>query len=101
MRVHDPNNLLGTPYTPGAHNTTLLHNIKKSLKYQYRLGNSTISRFMFTPQQEQYIMQHLFHTNRPVYEKIMDVGSSYTGPYADMPKWWNQSNSKNFRSCLR
>jgi hypothetical protein len=78
MHVNDPDGLLTTRYTPGAHNTRLLNNIKKSLKYQYRMGNSTISRYMFTPDQEKYIMAHLRFSNIQCYNKLLPTNATHT-----------------------
>lgn len=88
MQINDPQNVLSAPYTLGPQNNQVLRDIKKSLKYQYRIGNSTLTRFMFTPTQEHYILQHLYHTNRAEYDRLMNIPSqnSYTGIYSDMPK---------------
>lgn len=88
MHIYDPHNLLNTPYRPGPHNNEVLRNIKKSLKHPYRVGNSTLSRFMFTPSQEHYILQHLLHTNIAEYNRLMNTSAqnTFTDTYSDMPK---------------
>lgn len=100
MQVNDTSNK-NYNYIAGGNNQPLLSNIGKGLEDQYSIGNSTLSAFMFTPEQEQFILLHLLHTNRPVYNRIMGMGDNYSGTYTDKPKWWNQSNSKEFRQNFR
>ena len=89
-------------YNVGGNNQPLLGFIGLALDHQYNLPpkNSTLSRYMFTPDMERFILEHLLHTNRPMYDKLMD-NPSHTGVYKDQPKWWKQSNSVEFRQQFR
>ena len=99
MRINDPLNQ-ATNYIPGGDNQPLLSHIQLSLEHQYRIGNSTLSRFMFTPDIEKFILEHLFHTDRALYNKLM-AREGQRGIYKDMPKWWDQSNTREFRDKFR
>ena len=74
-------------YHPQGNNEPLLSNKGKALLHQKNLGNTNLSSNVFTPSQEHFILQHLLHTNRPMYDKIMGIGESYNAPYNDTPKW--------------
>ena len=96
MHVNDASNPNYT-YTPGTDHQPLLRNIGRALEHQYRVGNCNLTRRMFSPQQENFILLHLLHTNRPIYDKIM--ANVYT--VNQSAKWGNQSNTKEFRKTFR
>lgn len=85
MQINDPNKQAGS-YIPNGNNQPFLGNIKMALKHQYDLGNSTLSGYMFTPQQEQFILTHLLHTNREGYDKLMGFRGYIGRPGQDTPK---------------
>lgn len=78
MHVNDPNGLLTQPYTPGAHNSVLLNNIRQSLEHQYIMGNHTLTRHMFTEQQKKYIIHHLYYVDRQSYDRLFRDVTSVT-----------------------
>ena len=101
MQVNDPNNQVNN-YVANGNNQPLLRNIGLALDHQSRLGNRTLSRYMFTPQMEAFVMQHILHTNPDLYSRLMHIeGYSRAQPSYNQPKWWNQSNSREFRSNFR
>jgi hypothetical protein len=82
IQVNDPNNQ-NYQYLPNGINQPLLGNIASSLQHQANIGLSSLSRYTFTPNQEQYILSFLLHNHRPVYDNIMQ---GQTGN-ADRPIW--------------
>lgn len=89
-------------YVPNGNNQPFLRNLGMALEHQYRMGNTSLSAAMFTPNQEKFILEHLLHTNVDAYNKVMGhITTGYQGSEADSPKWWNQANSRDFRSNFR
>lgn len=82
IQVNDPNNQ-NYQYLPNGINQPLLGNIASSLDHQANIGLSSLSRYTFTPNQEQYILSFLLHNHRAVYDNIMQ---GQTGN-ADRPIW--------------
>jgi hypothetical protein len=70
IQVNDPNNQ-NYQYLPNGINQPLLGNIANSLDHQASIGLSSLSRYTFTTNQEQYILSFLFHNHRAVYDNIM------------------------------
>ena len=70
IQVNDPNNQ-NYQYVVGGVNQPLLSNIARTLDHQRTLGLSSLSRYTFTPQQEQYILTFLLHNHQNVYDNIM------------------------------
>lgn len=99
MLINDTSNTNYT-YNVGGNNQPLLGNIGLALDHQRSLGNTTLSRYMFSPSLERFMLEHLLHTNRPMYDKLMHDVTHGDG-YKYMPKWWNQSNSREFRDLFR
>lgn len=96
IQVNNPNNQ-NYVYQPNQVNQPLIGNIARSLDYQASIGLTSLSRYTFTPDQEQYILTFLLHNHRPVYDNIMlnQPGN------INQPQWWKQSNTKKFRDLLR
>lgn len=70
IEVYDPNNQ-NYKYDPNGVNQPLIGNIGKSLEYQYEIHNlRSLTRFVFTDAQEQYILAFLKDKHREVYDKI-------------------------------
>jgi hypothetical protein len=59
---------------------------------------TSLSRFTFTDEQSQFILDFLYHNHRGTYNKIMTQNATNT---ARLPSWWTQSNTKAFRDLLR
>lgn len=97
IQVVDPNNQYFV-YNNNGTNQPLLGNIVRALDYQAILRLTSLSRFTFTPQQSQFILDFLYHNQRAEYNNIMQ--DSYNNP-ANSPQWWRQSNTKKFRDLLR
>lgn len=93
--VNDPLNQ-GYIYNPNGNNQPLLGNIGRGLESQRRLGLSSLSKYTFTPQQEQYVLTFLLYRHPDVYNNIMQgqVGN------LNEPQWWKQSNTKTFNQLL-
>jgi hypothetical protein len=70
IQVNNPNNQ-NYVYQPNLVNQPLIGNIAISLDYQASIGLTSLSRYTFTPDQEQYILTFLLHNHRPVYDNIM------------------------------
>ena len=99
LQVVDPLGQIARGYILNGQNQPALSNIGTAL-FQHRMQiGSTLTGNMFTPQQESFILQHLLHTNRAAYDRIMNVGGY--GVNDVTPKWWNQSNSFDFRNNFR
>ena len=59
---------------------------------------TSLSRFTFTREQEQFILAFLQHNHRGVYDNLMHDSADYP---TNKPVWWKQSNTKTFRDLLR
>jgi hypothetical protein len=57
----------------------------------------SLSRYTFTPQQSQFILDFLRNQHIDVYNNIMQSTSGNDRP----PLWWKQSNTSAFRNLLR
>jgi len=90
----DPNGQNGQ-YSPVT-NQPLLGNVARSLDRQAVLGLSSLSRFVFSPNQEQLILTFLFHHHPGVYNNIMQGQAGN----ANQPPWWRQGNTRTFRDFL-
>lgn len=71
----DPNNQ-NYQYQVGGVNQPLLGNIARALDHQSTLGLSSLSRYTFTSQQEQYILTFLLRNHQAVYDNIMQGQTS-------------------------
>ena len=93
IQVNDPNNQ-NFVYDNNGTNQPLLGNIGRALDHQASVHHLTsLSRFTFTPQQTQFILDFLRHNHGEVYNKIMQGTNT--------PQWWRQSNTKQFRDLLK
>ena len=94
--VDNPNNQ-NYQYDPNGVNQPLMGNIANSLENQFRLQSTNISRFMFSPAQEKYVLTFLLYNHRDVYDNIMDGVQSHV----HKAKWYKQGNTQSFRNLLR
>ena len=106
--VLDPLNQGGN-YDPDGCNQPYASHIAKELAHQATIstGNARLlSRFMFTPQQENFILKLLLHNNRAVYDKIMvNSGRALGGGYSaqgigSLTSWTGVNNTIAFRNIL-
>lgn len=100
IQVNDTSNPNYT-YNFNGTNQPLMGNIARALDHQATLGNRSLSRYTFTPRQEQYILTYLFHNHPNLYNTlVIDQFGSQHGN-ANLVGWWKQSNSRAFRDILR
>ena len=97
IQVNDPNNQ-NYVYNNNGTNQPLLGNIARALDHQAGLNLTSLSRFTFTPEQEQFILTYLLYNHRGFYDNIMQ---DVAGNPINQPAWWKQSNTKIFRDLLR
>lgn len=97
IQVNDPNNQ-NYVYNNNGSNQPLLGNIARALDHQANLRLTSLSRFTFTREQEQFILAFLQHNHRGVYDNLMHDSAGYP---TNKPIWWKQSNTKIFRDLLR
>jgi hypothetical protein len=57
----------------------------RALDHQARLGLTSLSRFTFTPEQEQFILDFLYNNHRDVYNNLMQDTS---GTNTTRPPFW-------------
>ena len=74
-------------------NQPLLGNTARELDRQAQLGLSSLSRFVFTPNDQQVVLDFLRHHHPNVYNNIMQG--------QNQPQWWKQNNIRQFRDLLR
>lgn len=93
--VNDPN---GQNYVYNQHGTNqpLLGYMASALDNQYNKGLKGLSRYVFSSQQRQFLLDFLYHNDRELYNKMTNYGRN-TNP----PAWWQQENTKKFRDLLR
>lgn len=82
IQVNNPNNQ-NYVYDSNGVNQPLIGNIAISLDYQASIGLTSLSRYTFSPDQEQYILTFLLHNHRPIYDNIMSNRSGNI----DQPQW--------------
>lgn len=82
IQVTDPLNQGGL-YIVGGNNQPYLTHLGNELDRQRQLGLSSLSRYTFTPGQEQYVLTFLLHSHPNVYNNIMH---GQTGN-VDQPLW--------------
>jgi hypothetical protein len=58
-------------YNVNGNNQPLIGNIGRGLEAQRQIGLSSLSKFTFTPEQEQYVLTFLLHNHRDIYDNIM------------------------------
>lgn len=68
--VADPDNQ-NYRYNVNGTNQPLLGNIARVLDHQRSIGVTSLTRFVFTRQQEGYILTFLYHNHRDVYDNLM------------------------------
>jgi hypothetical protein len=73
-------------YIPGNSHQPLMGNIAISLQHQANIGLTSLSRYTFTPEQEQFILAYLLHDHPDVYHIIMDRELSNANPNTDQPQ---------------
>ena len=93
IQVSDPLNQ-NYHHTPGATYQPLMGNIARVLDSQAQAGQTNLSGDVFTPQQENYIVNYLRIHHPTVYNRIAPTNSAKI-------KWWNQGNNREFRDFLR
>lgn len=96
IQVYDPNNQ-NYIITNNGTNQPLMGKIARSLDRQASIGLSSLSRFTFTPNQQQHILTFLFNNHINVYDNLMLGQTGYT----NQPLWWKQGNNKSFIDLLR
>jgi hypothetical protein len=70
IQVNDPNNQ-NFQYNPNGTNQPLLGNIARALNFQRSIGLSSLSRYTFTRDQEQFVLTFLLYNHTDVYNNIM------------------------------
>lgn len=99
IQVNDPSNQNYT-YNINGTNQPLLGNIARALDHQRTLGLTSLSRYTFTPRQEQYILTYLLHNHPNLYNTLMvdQIGGVHGNPH--LAGWWKQSNTQTFKDIL-
>ena len=97
FRIFDPINQIANGYKPNGVNQPALHNISMALNEQTFKANSavTLSKDMFTPQQEKFILDHLQVVNRRLYIRLTG-DSSMTGARRPVIPWNTVTNNNSF-----
>lgn len=95
MRIKDPHNQINN-YIENGNNQPLLTHIRLSLEYQFNFG-SYLSGAMFSPELNNFMLKHIYHTDRPLYHKLMYDGDKLR----EVPKWRIVSNSERLRNLFR
>jgi len=96
IQVADPNGQ-NYQYSPVT-NQPLLGNIARALDVQASLKLTSLTRYVFSPQQEQYILAYLSHHHQDMYDNLMlHPATGLPG----RPQWRKQSNTAAFRNILR
>lgn len=97
FRIFDPENQIRNGYNRNAINQPALHNIAMALNSQILHAESavTLSRDMFTPQQEKFILDHLQIVNRDLYIRLTG-DNSMTGQRRTNIRWSIVTNNSSF-----
>ena len=97
FRIFDPNNQIRNGYNPNAVNQPALHNIGMAFNEQTFKANSavTLTKDMFTPQQEKFILDHLQVVNPRLYVRLTGDSSMAGIRRTDIP-WNTVTNNASF-----
>jgi len=89
IKVNDPRGQ-HFRYDPDGNNEPLLGNLAKALEHQRDVhGVKYLSRHMFSNEQADFMMQHLFYTDRSMYRRLLDTGNFTRSKYTGNIKWSN------------
>lgn len=96
IQIHvDPQNPNLNYVAGSGHNARTLREIAAALDRQATLGLSSLTRMVFTPQQQAFILRFLLINHPNVYNNLMVHDGN---PY--MAAWWKQGNTIAFRNLL-
>lgn len=97
FRIFDPENQIRNGYRPNGVNQPALHNIGMAFNEQILHANSAVilSRDMFTPQQERFILDHLQVVNPNLYIRLTG-DNSMTGARRTNISWNQVFNNGTF-----
>ena len=97
FRISDPENQIRDGYKPNGVNQPALYNISMALNEQTYQANSavTLSRDMFTPKQEKFILDHLQIVNPRLYTRLTG-DTSMIGRRRTVIPWNTVTNNSSF-----